>query len=288
MSSWFKWFPAALVGLLTLSAAVNAVAQPVGTLRWRLQPYCNVLTLNVTQTGTSFTLDGFDDLCGAVSTPAPARGMAVPNSDGTFGIGLNIVVPDDVISPLELHASISVVNFSGTWRDSSGGAGAFAFNPQSAPGAPRPSIKPVFLSGLSAGNAAITNLATPVSSSDAATKAYVDMTVQSGVMSNWVAVYANATLRQSSPNLAGTTIMRPAGQPVGVYCVRFPPGAGVNDDATVGAVQSGFNGGVLKHIVVTTFFGHNCNAVGNWHVAVETFNSSGALTDSAFQLLIPK
>lgn len=62
----------------------------------------------------------------------------------------------------------------------------------------------------------------------------------------------------------------------------------MNKDATVGAVQSGFNGGVLKHIVATTFYGHNCNAVGSWHVAVETFNSSGALTDSAFQLLIPE
>lgn len=281
-------FPAALMGVMVLCAAVNAAAQPVGTLRWRLQPYCNVLTLNVTQTGAVYTLDGFDDLCGAVATPATARGMAVPNADGTFGIGLNIIVPDGVISPVELHASISVVNFSGTWRDSSGEAGAFAFNPQGAPGPPRPVSRPVFLSGLSAGNAVITNLAAPVSSSDAATKAYVDTTVQSGASSNWVSVYANATLRQTSANLAGTTILRPAGQPVGVYCVRFPNGAGVNKDATVGSIQSGFNGGVLKHMVVTTFFGHNCNAVGTWHVAVETFNSAGALTDSAFQLLIPK
>lgn len=44
--------------------AVPATAQPLGTFRWQLQPYCNVLTLNVVQGGV-YTLDGTDDRCGA-------------------------------------------------------------------------------------------------------------------------------------------------------------------------------------------------------------------------------
>lgn len=32
-------------------------AQPIGTFRWQLQPYCNIVTLNVTQHGAVFTLD---------------------------------------------------------------------------------------------------------------------------------------------------------------------------------------------------------------------------------------
>lgn len=288
MDARVKRFATAVVGLASLCAAGNVEAQPLTTVRWRLQPYCNVLTLNVTQSGGVFTLDGFDDLCGAVPTPAAATGMAVPNSDGTFGIGLNIIIPGSAVSPLEMHASINVVNLSGTWRDSSGGSGSFAFNPSSAPGSPRPLGKPVFLSGLSAGNTVITNVGSPVSSNDAATKSYVDSTVQAGVASNWISVYNTATVRQSSQNLQGTTVTRPAGQPVGVYCVKFPAGAGVSSEATVGAVQSQANGGVLKHIVITTFYGHNCNATGSWSVAVETFDSAGALTNSSFQLLIPK
>ena len=40
---------------LTTSAAD---AQSLGTFRWQLQPFCNVVTVNVIQQGAVYTLDG--------------------------------------------------------------------------------------------------------------------------------------------------------------------------------------------------------------------------------------
>ncbi len=48
--------------------SVSATAQPLGTFRWQLQPYCNVLTLNISHRGGIYTLDGTDDRCGAAQT----------------------------------------------------------------------------------------------------------------------------------------------------------------------------------------------------------------------------
>ncbi len=56
-------------GLVFLVAAVlyaSAVsAQSIGTFPFQLAPYCNVVTLTVTQIGNTLTLDGYDDQCGA-------------------------------------------------------------------------------------------------------------------------------------------------------------------------------------------------------------------------------
>ena len=78
-----------LAALVVVVTSIPAAAQPLGTARWQLQPYCNVLTLAITQNGTVFTLDGVDDLCGA--GPASALGTAFFNPDGTVGMGLHLV-----------------------------------------------------------------------------------------------------------------------------------------------------------------------------------------------------
>jgi hypothetical protein len=52
------------VCLLLLCTSRATFAQPIGTFRWQMQPYCNVVALNVTQIGGVYTLDGFDDQCG--------------------------------------------------------------------------------------------------------------------------------------------------------------------------------------------------------------------------------
>lgn len=109
-----------------LSLCGEARAQPLGAFSWQLQPFCNVLTLNVTQQGGVFTLDGFDDQCGA-PTRASAIGVAFPNPDGTIGIGLAIVVTPGA-TPVHVDATISLATVSGTWRDSLALAGTFAFN----------------------------------------------------------------------------------------------------------------------------------------------------------------
>jgi hypothetical protein len=128
------------IGAYTLVAsfviAGRADGQPIGTFTWQLQPYCNVLTLNVTQTGSVYTLDGYDDQCGA-ATRASAAGLAFLNPDGTIGMGVAIVVSPGA-APLHVSAAITLPSVSGTWRDSSGNTGTLAFNPGPASGSPRP------------------------------------------------------------------------------------------------------------------------------------------------------
>jgi hypothetical protein len=131
-----RWHLAPFVVGVVFTAAL-ADAQPLGTFRWQLSPYCNVVTLQVTQTASVYTLDGFDDLCGA-PTRASAVGIAFPNPDGSIGLGLTLVqVPGG--SPVHLDVAMSPATISGTWRDSAGNSGPFVFNPPSpASGPTRP------------------------------------------------------------------------------------------------------------------------------------------------------
>jgi hypothetical protein len=121
------------IGLISLLFVVSLVpvasAQPVATFRWQLQPYCNILTLHVTQHDTVFTLEGFDDQCGGANRPTSVVGSAFLNpSDGSIGIGLTtVLVPGN--APVHVDARINVVSFSGPWSDSAGNSGGFVFTP---------------------------------------------------------------------------------------------------------------------------------------------------------------
>ena len=117
-----------------LIAALPAAAQPLGSFTWQLQPYCNRVTVNVTQNGAVYTLDGYDDQCGAAER-ATLVGLATPNLDGTIGFGLNAVTPGG--APVHVEAKISLLSLSGTWRDSAGNTGPFAFGANTG-GSPRP------------------------------------------------------------------------------------------------------------------------------------------------------
>jgi hypothetical protein len=114
-----------------------AFGQTIGTFRWQLQSYCNVLSLVVTQNAGVFTLDGFDDQCGA-TTRAPVIGLATPNPNGTIEFGLTIVATPGA-APVHVAAGISLATLGGTWRDSAGNSGDFVFTtgPGSG-GLPRP------------------------------------------------------------------------------------------------------------------------------------------------------
>lgn len=118
-------------------AATTASAQSLGTFRWQLTPFCNVVSLGVTQNGGVFTLDGFDDQCGA-ATRAAVVGTAFPNPDSTIGLGLSIVATPGA-APVHVDVTLSLATIGGPWRDSAGNTGTFVFNPAvPAPGAPRP------------------------------------------------------------------------------------------------------------------------------------------------------
>jgi len=158
---------------LVLAGVSVAGAQPLGTFRWQQQPYCNVLTLNVVQSGGIYQLDGYDDQCGA-TTRAAVVGIAFINPNGTVGIGLTLVTTPGG-TPLHIDATLNLPAISGDWRDSAGATGPFVLTPGAAiPGAPRPAPRAVFPAGLSAGGTTIGNVAPPVAATDAATKGYVD------------------------------------------------------------------------------------------------------------------
>ena len=126
----------AFVIILTIGHTA-AHAQSIGTFRWQLQPYCNVVTLSITQAGAVYTLDGYDDQCGA-ATRAPVTGSAVPNPDGTIEIGFGIVASPDA-RPVHVAVAINTATLGGTWTDSAGHSGTFAFTPIGGTGgAPRP------------------------------------------------------------------------------------------------------------------------------------------------------
>jgi hypothetical protein len=78
----------AIVGGLWCTAPASA--QPLGTFRWQLQPYCNVISLAIVQQGGQYQLDGTDDQCGA-AVKASVVGLAFQNPNGSIGFGLTIV-----------------------------------------------------------------------------------------------------------------------------------------------------------------------------------------------------
>ncbi len=138
---------------------LTAAAQPLGSFRWQLQPYCNVVTLAVVQQGGQYQLDGTDDQCGAAQA-AGVRGLAFQNPNGSIGFGL-IVVTAPGGTPIHVDATISIATLSGTWRDSAGNNGTFVFTPGvGAGGGPRPvpsgGIAPASITNIQIANNAVT------------------------------------------------------------------------------------------------------------------------------------
>ena len=121
----------------SLLPALPAAAQPLGSFRWQLQPYCNTITVTVVQQGGQYQLDGTDDQCGA-AVKGSVVGLAFQNPDGSIGFGLSIVTAPGG-TPVHVDATIAIATLSGTWRDSAGNNGTFIFTPgASTGGGPRP------------------------------------------------------------------------------------------------------------------------------------------------------
>lgn len=133
-----------LLVLFTAAGAwpAQSDAQPLGTFRWQLQPFCNIVSVTVTQVGSIYRLEGVDDQCGAGQPRASVIGTAYPNPDGSVGMGLNIVsTPGGLAVPLD--AAISMATLNGTWRDGAGHSGTLQFTPGAGtPGNPRPEVAP--------------------------------------------------------------------------------------------------------------------------------------------------
>ena len=162
-----------VLAVLAASAGTSA-GQTLGTFRWQLQPYCNVITVTVVQDGGQYHIDGTDDQCGAPRR-ASVVGLAFPNADGTIGMGLTIVTTPGG-APAHIDARVSLATIGGPWVDSAGHSGSFVLTPGAATGgAPRPlpSVLPAAIKLLNDGGLVaegVTSTAQPFPSSGAGRK----------------------------------------------------------------------------------------------------------------------
>ena len=117
-----------VLAALVAAAPSPVAAQTIGTFKWQLQPYCNVVTLAISQVGGVYRLEGTDDQCGNGADKASAMGTAFPNPDGTIGFGLTIVATPGGV-PVHVDAALAPGGFDGTWKDSAGNSGAFRLTP---------------------------------------------------------------------------------------------------------------------------------------------------------------
>ncbi len=110
---------------MTVLTASGASAQVFGTFTWQMLPYCNKVTLTLTSEPAGFRLDGSDDQCGA-ATKGSAVGTGVFNPDGSVGINFTIVASPSGRG-VQVSGIVSPANGQGTWSDSAGNSGTFAF-----------------------------------------------------------------------------------------------------------------------------------------------------------------
>ncbi len=205
---------------LGLLAAPRADAQSLGTFTFQQSPYCNVITVAITQNGAQYTLDGTDNQCGAPQL-ASAVGTAFVNPDGTVGLGVTIVSTPGG-NPVYLDATISPVTGNGTWRDRSGASGPFLLVTGPVSGSPRPPADP--------GTVADGSITTAKLAPDAVTGAKIlDGTIGAAD------VNSAEVQRRVSAACPGGELMAGVNADGSVSCVAVTSGAG----GDITAVQAG-------------------------------------------------
>lgn len=138
--------------LMALVGTSPVSAQVFGTFTWQMQPYCNLVTLTLTQVPGGYTIDGSDNQCGAAKVGG-AGGMALINPDGTVGLEFTVVTAP-AGKAVHVSASLSPATGSGPWNDSVGNSGTLALG---APGSGSP--RPLPASGVSAATITAAELA---------------------------------------------------------------------------------------------------------------------------------
>lgn len=124
-----------LLAVLGAAHAATAQAQTVlGTFSWKLQPFCNTVSVQVTQEGATYRLAGWEDGCGGV-VRQPVQGTVSPNLDGTLSFLLVTATIGGV--PTTTSVRFDVGSLGGSWTDSAGNSGAFVLGAP-AGGSPRP------------------------------------------------------------------------------------------------------------------------------------------------------
>jgi hypothetical protein len=129
----FRAWVLVVLGAIGLTATASS-AQSLGTFRWRLEPFCNIVTVLVEQKGALYELTGTDDQCGAMVVGS-VSGSAHLNPSGTASVSIVVVRPDGI--PITTTAILNIATLNGTWADEYGAGGAFTFNPAGSSGTPR-------------------------------------------------------------------------------------------------------------------------------------------------------
>ena len=274
-----------VVGVLWPS--VPAVAQTIGTFSWQQRPYCNVLTLTVVQSGPSYLLNGFDDLCGAARRGSVV-GVAFPNPNGTIGLGLTVVTNTGGPgggAPLHLDITVSLASLSGTWNDSAGSSGTWAFAPGGSTGGPPRPVGSIGTVALAPGAVTSDKLAASAfaGTGSATTVARSDHDHAGSVFAGLVGmafVGGDGTLVRRTP---GTTLTV-SRSGTGNYFVTLPgavagPGCDTNTKLVLGVVTPH-----LEDVTVSTNSQSRCPS-GDLDVVVRT-RRNGVAVNSSFDIIV--
>jgi len=133
-------FRTALVLALTLAASAVS-AQTVGTFRWRTAPYCNVMNVTVTQVGSVYRLEGFEEQCGG-NPRQPIWGIGLVQPNGSITLGFSVVPVPGAANPVTIRASLGN-DFNGSWTDNENGSGTCEFSPTCTSGCGGPRSTPI-------------------------------------------------------------------------------------------------------------------------------------------------
>ena len=272
-----------LVCLLAVAATVTgrapgAEAQTLGTYRWQLLPYCNVVSLTVTQQGAQYLLDGTDDQCGAGA--AAVRGLGFLNPNGTVGFGFTILTAPGGL-PVHVDTTLNLPSLGGTWRDSDGRTGPLLYLIGApAAGAPRPAASGASgpIRTTSFAPVVITTDQNPANAPDLTAVTFVAPYTGTAVASGTGYCLANASA--AGPSSSGMTIAWNGAIPVGVSLLSYlspitmPQSATALSDSKLWAVQREFavTAGVTYTASVKAFRTNNVtptvSCAGNLHVRV--------------------
>ncbi|MEM9515951.1 MAG: hypothetical protein AAGA42_13955 [Actinomycetota bacterium] len=102
----------------------------------------------------------------------------------------------------------------------------------------------------------------------------------------WVTIHQTGSIMFASPGLESARIVRPADEPVGVYCIVVDDRKQFDQFGIVGSLQSSNSAIFDSGIKVTTGFGHDCNSTGHI-VGVDTFVENKR-ADLPFTLIVPR
>ncbi len=96
-----------LAGLVALVAPALAAAQSLGTFRWQIQPYCNILSLSVVQQAGIYVLSGLAPGSVTMAELAPGAVGApqlAPASVGSAAVANGSLTRDDLADPTTANA----------------------------------------------------------------------------------------------------------------------------------------------------------------------------------------